>query len=150
VLGEPAEVVERAAAANRLHARTAAAAYRAITGTGAVCRPPQAGFQLYPTLRNPDLGARALEERLTAALGRPVPGGHRFGDDPAEPRARIDTGALHGGTEAERRAALEAADPLALPHVAAALDALASAFAALTGPDPVSGSAAAGSRGRAG
>ncbi|WUH89954.1 aminotransferase class I/II-fold pyridoxal phosphate-dependent enzyme [Streptomyces sp. NBC_00433] len=150
VLTEPAEVVERAAAANRLHARTAAAAYRAVTGTGAVCRPPQAGFQIYPTLRNPDLDAAALEERLSAALGRTVPGGHRFGDDPAEPRVRIATGALHGGTEAERRTTLAAADPLAVPHVAAALDALTAAFAALTGPDVVSGSADLGSRGAAG
>lgn len=148
-LGEPAEVTERAAAANRLHARTAAAAYRAITSTGAVCRPPQAGFQLYPTLRTPDLGAPALEERLSAALGRTVPGGHRFGDDPAQPRVRIATGALHGGTEDERRTTLAAADPLTVPHVAAALDALTAAFAALTGPDVVSGSADLGSRGRA-
>ncbi|WP_329173453.1 aminotransferase class I/II-fold pyridoxal phosphate-dependent enzyme [Streptomyces sp. NBC_01477] len=150
VLSEPAEVTELAAAANRLHARTAAAAYRAITGTGAVCRPPQAGFQLYPTLRTPDLDAAALEEHLTAALGRTVPGGHRFGDDPAEPRVRISTGVLHGRTEGERRTTLAAADPLAVPHVAAALDALTAAFSALTGPDVVSGSADLGSRGRAG
>lgn len=150
VLTEPAEVIELAAAANRLHARTAAAAYRAITGAGAVCRPPQAGFQLYPTLRTPDLDAPALEERLTAALGRPVPGGHRFGDDPAEPRVRIDTGALHGRTDTERRTALAAPDPLAVPHVAAALDDLAASFTALTGTDPVSGSADLRSRGRGG
>ncbi|WP_327288059.1 aminotransferase class I/II-fold pyridoxal phosphate-dependent enzyme [Streptomyces sp. NBC_01198] len=150
VLGEPAEVTDRAAAANRLHARTAAAAYRAITATGAVCRPPQAGFQLYPTLRAPDLDAAALEERLSAALGRRLPGGHRFGDDPAEPRVRVGTGALHGRTEGERRTTLAAADPLAVPHVAAALDALTAAFAALTGPDVVSGSADLGSRGGAG
>jgi aspartate/methionine/tyrosine aminotransferase len=150
VLTEPAEVTDRAAAANRLHARTAAAAYRAITGTGAVCRPPKAGFQVYPTLRNPDLGAAALEERLSAALGRTVPGGHRFGDDPAEPRARIDTGALHGRTESERRTTLAAANPLSVPHVAAALAELTAAFSALTGPDAVSGSADLGSRGRVG
>ncbi|NUS11722.1 MAG: pyridoxal phosphate-dependent aminotransferase, partial [Streptomyces sp.] len=146
---EPAEVAELAAAANRLHARTAAAAYRALTGAGAVCRPPQAGFQLYPTLEAAGLDAVGLEERLTAALGRVVPGGHRFGDDPAEPRVRIDTGALHGRTERERRTALAAADPLAVPHVAAALRALTTAVGALTGPDAVSGSADAESRGGA-
>ncbi|MFG1811792.1 aminotransferase class I/II-fold pyridoxal phosphate-dependent enzyme [Streptomyces sp. NPDC049040] len=150
VLSEPPEVTELAAAATRLHARTAAAAYRAVTGTGAVCRPPRAGFQIYPMLRNPDLDAAAVEERLTAALGRPVPGGHRFGDDPAVPRVRITTGALHGSTESERRTTLAAADPLAVPHVAAALDALTAAFGALTGPDVVSGSADLGSRGPAG
>ena len=149
VLTEPAEVARHSAAANRLHARTAAAAYRAITEAGAVCRPPKAGFQLYPTVGPP--GPRAAvraEERLTAALGRPVPGGHRFGDDPQEARVRLGTGFLHGGTQAERRTALAAADPLAVPHVAAALAALTAAFAALTGTDGVSGSADTGSRGR--
>lgn len=135
VLGEPAEVTERAAAATRLHARVTAAAYRAVTQAGALCRPPQAGFQLYPTVRTHDLGAAAVEEHLTAVLGRPVLGGHRFGDDPHEPRVRVDTGPLHGATETERRTVLAAADPLAVPHVAAGLAALTSAFAAL----PVSG-----------
>lgn len=148
VLTEPAEVTEWIAAANRLHARTAAAAYRVLTAAGATCRPPAAGFQLYPTLRAPGLGAEALEERLTALLGRPTPGGHHFGDDPNEPRVRIDTGALHGTTEAERRTALTAADPLAVPHVAAALTTLADALATLAHPSDASaetGSPAPGS-----
>ncbi|WP_328912593.1 MULTISPECIES: aminotransferase class I/II-fold pyridoxal phosphate-dependent enzyme [unclassified Streptomyces] len=148
VLTEPAEVTDRTAAANLLHARTAAAAYRTITGAGALCRPPKAGFQLYPTLRTPGLGAAAVAERLTAALGRPVPGGDRFGDDPAEPRVRIDTGALHGATDAERRTALAAPDPLTVPHVAAALAALGAAFAGLSGATAVGGPADTGSRGR--
>ena len=149
VLTEPAEVTDHSAAANRLHARTAAAAYRAITDAGAVCRPPKAGFQLYPTVGAPGLRAAArAEERLTAALGRPVPGGHRFGDDPQEARVRLGTGFLHGATQTERRTVLAAADPLAVPHVMAALDALTAAFAVLTGADGVSGSADTGSRGR--
>jgi aspartate/methionine/tyrosine aminotransferase len=160
VLTEPAEVTERTAAANRLHARTAAAAFRAITGAGATCRPPRAGFQLYPTLPAPGLDAAALEERLTAALrttagrGLPVLGGHRFGDDPDEPRVRISTGALHGATEAERRATLAAPDPLAVPHVAAALAALTAAVSGHVDPEPGPGdgpvgeSADTGSRGR--
>ncbi len=148
-LTEPPEVTAHCAAANRLHARVAAAAFRAISEAGAVCRPPTAGFQLYPTVGPPGPhAAERLEERLSAALGRPVPGGHRFGDDPQEARARIDTGALHGATQAERRTALTAADPLAVPHVAAGLAALGAAFAALTGADAVSGSADTGSRGR--
>lgn len=147
VLTEPAEVTELAAAANRLHARTAAAAHRAVTGAGGVCRPPKAGFQLYPRLDAPGLDAPALEARLSAALGRTVPGGHRFGDDPAEPRVRIATGTLHGRTDHERRTALAAADPLAVPHVAEALAALGAAVGALTGADGVSGSAGVGSRG---
>lgn len=148
-LTEPPEVTDRSAAANRLHARTAAAAYRAITEAGAMCRPPKAGFQLYPTVGPPGPHAAArAEELLTAALGRPVPGGHRFGDDPMEARVRIDIGPLLGRTETERRTALAAADPLSVPHVAAALAALAAAFTTLTGTDAVSGSADTGSRGR--
>jgi aspartate aminotransferase len=145
-LTEPSEVTDRAAAANRLHARVAAAAYRAITDAGALCRPPQAGFQLYPTLRAHGLDAAAAADRLGAALGRPVLGGHRFGDDPRQPRVRVDTGALHGGTETERRIALTAADPLAVPHVAARLAALASAFAGLSDAGAVDGAAGTGSR----
>ncbi|WNI18638.1 aminotransferase class I/II-fold pyridoxal phosphate-dependent enzyme [Actinacidiphila sp. ITFR-21] len=149
VLTEPAEVTGRAAAATRLHARVAAAAYRAVTEAGGVCRPPKAAYQLYPVLGAPGTRAADLEERLTAALGRRVLGGHRFGDDPREPRARIDTGALYGGNEAERRDTLAAADPLAVPHVAAALCALAAAL----GEDPdrsgVGGPIGTGSRGGA-
>lgn len=147
VLAEPAEVTGFAAAANRLHARVAAAAHRTLTGAGGVCRPPRAGFQLYPRLDAAGLDAPALEARLGAALGRTVPGGHRFGDDPAEPRVRIGTGALHGRTDRERRTALAAADPVAVPHVAEALAALGAAVGALTGTDEVSGSAGVGSRG---
>jgi aspartate aminotransferase len=148
VLGEPPEVAAHSAAANRLHARTAAAAYRAITEAGASCRPPRAGFQLYPTAGPAGSNAALqVEQQLSAALGRPVPGGHRFGDDPQEPRVRIDTGVLLGRTEAERRAAFTAADPAAVRHVAAGLAALTAAFAALTGLDAVIGSADTGSRG---
>jgi aspartate aminotransferase len=173
VLTEPSEVTGRTAAANRLHARTAAAVFRAITGAGATCRPPRAGFQLYPTLPAPGLDAAALEERLTAvlspyvlgpyvlgpyapgpyAVGPAVLGGHRFGDDPGEPRVRISTGVLHGATEEERRIALAAPDPLAVPHVAAALAALTAAVSGRigpgheTGPGPAGESADTGSRG---
>ncbi|HEY5832490.1 aminotransferase class I/II-fold pyridoxal phosphate-dependent enzyme [Streptomyces sp.] len=148
VLGEPVDVTEHAAAANRLHARIAAAAYRAVTQAGALCRPPKAGFQLYPTVRTHDLDAAAVEEYLTAVLGRPVLGGHRFGDDPHEPRVRVDTGPLHGATETERRTALAAADPLAVPHTAARLAALTSAFAALPRSGGVGDAAGTGSRPR--
>ncbi|MBY8877879.1 aminotransferase class I/II-fold pyridoxal phosphate-dependent enzyme [Actinacidiphila acidipaludis] len=147
VLTEPAEVTDRTVAANRLHARVGAAACRAVTDAGALCRPPRAGFQIYPTLAAPGMGAEQAEERLSALLGRPVLGGHRFGDDPAEPRVRIDTGVLLGATETERRTALTAQDPLTVPHVAAGLAALTSAFAELDEPRAASGPAGSGSRG---
>ncbi|MFF6994842.1 aminotransferase class I/II-fold pyridoxal phosphate-dependent enzyme [Streptomyces sp. NPDC008313] len=135
-LHEPAEVTERVTAAVRLHARVAVAAHRAVTGAGALARPPRAGRHLYADL-SPLRSALAvrgvgdaqeLEDFLTARLGAPAPGGHRFGDDLAELRVRLSTGPLLGATEAERTRALAAAEPLELPHVEQALTSFASAF----------------------
>lgn len=135
-LTEPADVRAHTAAANRLHAAVGAGAYRAVTASGALCRPPQAGFQLYAELTSHDThdlpDTPALERHLSLRLGRRVLGGHRFGDDPAALRVRIDTGPLHGGTDQERRAALDAIDPLEVPHVSQALTELEAAFTELT------------------
>lgn len=136
VLTEPTEVTDFTAAANRLHALTAAAAHRALTAAGAVCRPPKAGFHLYPTLTAPGLDAPTAEARLSTALGRPTPGAHHFGDDPTEPRLRIDTGPLHGHTPHHLHQTLTTPNPLTLPHVKAALEALTTAITSLTTPSP--------------
>jgi aspartate aminotransferase len=126
-LDEPPEVRDRLAAANRLHARVTAAVHRAVTGCGVLCRPPQAGFQLYADLSplGTGLDAAALERRLG------LPGGHRFGDAPAEPRVRVATGPMYGDDDAGRTAALEASDPLRLPHIAQAVERLRRSFAQL-------------------
>ncbi|MEU1630071.1 aminotransferase class I/II-fold pyridoxal phosphate-dependent enzyme [Streptomyces sp. NPDC020096] len=134
-LAEPAALRERGTAAVRLHAAVAAAAHHALTRLGALCLPPQAGFQLYPDFGplRPALaahgvaGPEALAERLPGAVAGP-----RFGDDPAALRVRITTSVLYGGTSAEREAALHAAEPLRVPHVAEALAALGTAFCELT------------------
>lgn len=112
-----------------------AAAYKAVTGAGALCRPPEAGFQMYADLEQlrTGLDAPGLEAWLGQRLGRPVSGGHRFGDEASAPRVRIDVGPLCGVGEQERSAALHAQDPLALPHVTAALAALGAALSALSG-----------------
>ncbi|WP_306336448.1 aminotransferase class I/II-fold pyridoxal phosphate-dependent enzyme [Streptomyces sp. KL118A] len=135
-LGEPDAVVERLAAAVRLHARVAGAAQRALLAAGALVRPPQAGRHLYA-----DLGplrsalaarhvgdAQDLEDFLGERLGMPAPGGHRFGDDIDALRVRLSTGPLLGSTPAERQATLTAADPLELPHVERALSMFGTAF----------------------
>ncbi|WP_055567543.1 aminotransferase class I/II-fold pyridoxal phosphate-dependent enzyme [Streptomyces atriruber] len=135
-LGEPDAVVERLAAAVRLHARVAGAAQRALLAAGALVRPPQAGRHLYA-----DLGplrsalaarhvgdAQDLEDFLGERLGMPAPGGHRFGDDIDALRVRLSTGPLLGSTPAERQATLTAADPLELPHVEGALSMFGTAF----------------------
>jgi aspartate/methionine/tyrosine aminotransferase len=139
-LAEGEEVRAHLAAATRLHAALGAAAHRAVTRAGGLCRPPEAGFHLYA-----DLGplrhalaaagvtdAPTLETALEERLDRPVPGGHRFGDDPSALHVRLDTGPLHGTDDTQRRAALEAHDPLQLPHVAAALAAVEAAVAGLS------------------
>ncbi|MET8131525.1 aminotransferase class I/II-fold pyridoxal phosphate-dependent enzyme [Streptomyces sp. NPDC005251] len=135
-LGEPAAITERLTAAVRLHARVADAAQRAVGTAGAVARPPQAGRHLYVDLGplRSALGAHGvgdaqdLEDYLSARLGMPAPGGHRFGDDLAALRVRLGTGALLGSTDAEREESLTSPSPLELPHVRSALTLLGSAF----------------------
>ncbi|MFF3149677.1 pyridoxal phosphate-dependent aminotransferase, partial [Streptomyces sp. NPDC057927] len=135
-LGEPDAVTERLTAAVRLHARVALAAHRAVIGSGALARPPGAGRHLYV-----DLGplssaltalgvgdAQELEDFLTARLGMPAPGGHRFGDDLEALRVRLETGPLLGATDEERAECLSSPSPLELPQVQRALTLLGSAF----------------------
>ncbi|MGW8727673.1 aminotransferase class I/II-fold pyridoxal phosphate-dependent enzyme [Streptomyces sp. NPDC055808] len=128
-LTEPAPVVERTRRAAALHGRVAAAAHQAVLDAGALARPPQAGRHLYVDLGpfRARLAAHGvtdsmeLEEYLTARLAAPAPGGHRFGDELGALRVRLSTGPLLGATEEQRLDSLEAADPLQLPHVHAAL-----------------------------
>ncbi|WP_327726951.1 aminotransferase class I/II-fold pyridoxal phosphate-dependent enzyme [Streptomyces sp. NBC_00487] len=135
-LDEPAPVTERLATSVRLHARLAAAAHRAVVGAGALALPPRAGRHLYADLAplRSSLAAYGVgdaqeaEDFLTARLGMPAPGGHRFGDDLGELRVRLSTDAFLGTTDAERAQALAAPDPLELPHMERALAAFAAAF----------------------
>ncbi|MEU0053916.1 aminotransferase class I/II-fold pyridoxal phosphate-dependent enzyme [Streptomyces sp. NPDC006184] len=135
-LDEPPPVTERREATVRLHARVAAAAYTAVVAAGALARPPRAGRHLYADLgplREPlaarDVGdAQELEDVLTARLGMPAAGGHRFGDDLGALRVRLSTGALLGGTAQERLECLTSPAPLELPHLHRALTSLRSAF----------------------
>ncbi|MFF0780140.1 aminotransferase class I/II-fold pyridoxal phosphate-dependent enzyme [Streptomyces sp. NPDC003720] len=135
-LDEPAPVTERREAAVRLHARVAAAAHAAVVSAGALARPPQAGRHLYADLaplgdalaRRGVTDAQELEDFLTARLGMPAPGGHRFGDALGELRVRLATGPLLGGADEERTESLTSPSPLELPHVHQALISLRSAF----------------------
>jgi hypothetical protein len=54
-----------------------------------------------------------------------------FGEHAAALRLRVATGLLYGETGGEQEAALAAADPLALPWIAAALDRLEEVLADL-------------------
>ncbi|URM92566.1 aminotransferase class I/II-fold pyridoxal phosphate-dependent enzyme [Streptomyces sp. MRC013] len=152
-LDEPEAVTARNAAATALHARLAAEAHRVVLAAGALALPPEAGRHLYADLgplRGP-LAARGvtdsveLEDHLTARLGVPVPGGHRFGDELGALRVRLATTPLLGATQAERLAALDADDPLDPPHVARALEALSAALLG-TAPRPDRVQTAGGNR----
>ncbi|MEV5318764.1 aminotransferase class I/II-fold pyridoxal phosphate-dependent enzyme [Streptomyces sp. NPDC052687] len=124
-LAEPEPVTARTAAAVRLHARVAGEMHRAIVAAGALALPPRAGRHLYADLGPLKAGlaahgvtdAQELEDFLSARLGMPAPGGHRFGDDLGALRVRLSTGALLGGSDAERLRALRSATPTELPHV---------------------------------
>ncbi|MFF0016587.1 aminotransferase class I/II-fold pyridoxal phosphate-dependent enzyme [Streptomyces sp. NPDC005374] len=135
-LTEPAPVIAHRGAVVDLHARVAAAAHAVAVGAGALCRPPRAGRHLYPDLGplRPALTARGvgdaqdLEDFLTARLGMPAPGGHRFGDDLGALRVRLSTGPLLGATDEQRAECLTSPAPLELPHVQRALITLKSVF----------------------
>ena len=133
---EPEPVTTRVAAAVRLHAAVARAVHSAVVGAGGLAVPPQAGRHLYADLgplRDALLAhdggdAQDLEDFLTARLGMPAPGGHRFGDDLGALRVRLSTGMLLGGTDAQRTECLTSPTPLELPHVQRALMSLKSVF----------------------
>ncbi|RDG30643.1 aminotransferase class I/II-fold pyridoxal phosphate-dependent enzyme, partial [Streptomyces corynorhini] len=122
-LGDPEAVTARARAAAALHARVAAAAHRAVLVSGALARTPQAGRHLYADLgplRDRLAGAgitdsMELETHLSGRLAMPVPGGHRFGDEPGALRVRLSTGPLLGSTREQRLASLAAERPRGTP-----------------------------------
>ncbi|WP_329398939.1 aminotransferase class I/II-fold pyridoxal phosphate-dependent enzyme [Streptomyces lydicus] len=136
-LGEPEAVRARLAAVARLHGTLAAALHHTVTEAGAVCRPPRSGSHLYADLeplRRP-LATRgivestALERKLAPWAAR---GGHRFGDAPGALRVRLGAEGLLGTDRELQQRALDAPDPLELPHITEALTALSRALAALT------------------
>ncbi|MEV4442801.1 aminotransferase class I/II-fold pyridoxal phosphate-dependent enzyme [Streptomyces sp. NPDC049577] len=140
-LAEPAPVRDRVRAAARLYGSVAGALHRPLAAAGVLFRPPRTGPHLYADLGElrDVLAARGitdsvdLETHLTAALGHPVPGGHRFGDAPDDLRVRLSALPLLGPSDEQRQRALDAADPLTSPEVAAALSIFGTAFSELAG-----------------
>ncbi len=129
--GEPQEIGLRISRSRSLHATVARAVADRFRAAGLPVPAPQAAFYLYPDF-NPwrewlraryqvrtgaDLAAVLLER-----YGAGVLPASAFGEDPAALRVRVATGLLYGDTDEQREETLAAADPVALPWVAAALD----------------------------
>ena len=116
-------------ASTRLHGAVANAVHDVFARHGVLDVPPDGAFYVYPDLEphrqrleahgirgGSDLTRWLLEEHGLAVLA-----GEEFGDDPHGLRFRAATSLLYGATPELRTQALTAADPLQVPHVAAAL-----------------------------
>jgi aspartate aminotransferase len=126
---EPPEIAERIARSRSLHAAVVRAVAGLCTAAGLSVAPPQAAFYLYPDFsawREPllrrgiatgaDLAACLVERYGAGSLPASA-----FGERAEDLRLRLATGLLYGETEEQRETALAAADPLAVPWIAAAL-----------------------------
>jgi aspartate aminotransferase len=139
---EPPALTERIALSRRLHGTVARAVGRRLAAAGAAVPMPQAAFYLWPDfspLADVLLGRHGItsDEGLAAKLlhgyGVGVLPGSAFGEESGRLRLRVATSLLYGESESERHAALNSADPCALPWIAASLDRLEEVLADLTG-----------------
>lgn len=137
---EPA-VVSRIAASRRLHGAVARQAYQRLTEAGVECRPPSAGFYVYPDFSrhaatllqrgiatSDDLAKVLLRDYGVATLP-----GTAFGDHAERLTLRIATSLMYGASEDERLTALSDPEPTRLPSIQRNLDWLSSALAGLLG-----------------
>jgi aspartate aminotransferase len=113
-----------------LHAAVCQAVARLCVQAGLEVASPQAAFYLYPDFApwrtrlharfgvgtGADLAALLLQRYGLGSLP-----GSAFGEDPSCLRLRLATGLLYGDTDAEREAALAAAEPLSLPWISGSL-----------------------------
>ena len=139
---EPPALVERVALSRRLHASVARAVALKFAACGAAVPPPQAAFYLYPDFspladvlleRHGITSDESLADVLLHKYGVGVLPGSAFGEESGRLRLRVATSLLYGDTDTERTAALNSADPCALPWIAASLARLEEVLADLTG-----------------
>jgi len=138
--GEPPELAERISRSRSLHEAVCRAVADRFAAAGVIVPEPQAAFYLYPDF-DPWREHLARQHRVTtgpglAALlleryGVGVLPASAFGEDEAVLRVRVATGLLYGDTDAERERALDAADPVSLPWIAASLRRLQDVLAEL-------------------
>jgi len=140
--GEPGPLAERIALSRRLHGRVARAVAGRLAAAGASVPAPQAAFYVYPDFtplagvlrrRHGITGDEGLAALLLRQYGVCVLPASAFGEQSRLLRLRVATSLLYGDTDAQRLAALDSADPCALPWIAASLDRLTEVLADLTG-----------------
>jgi aspartate aminotransferase len=110
-----------------------------MVGAGASCRPPTGGFYVYPDFGpvRSKLGllgitdSESLQRYLLDEHGIVVLGGHLLGDDFGALRFKAATSMLYGDTAARQREALQAVDPLRVPHISDVLTRIEEAFGKL-------------------
>ena len=138
---EPPELAEQVALSRRLHGSVARAVAHRFAGAGAEVPAPQAAFYVYPDFspladllleRHGITSDESLASVLLHEYGVGVLPGSAFGEDGGL-QLRVATALLYGGTDDERHAALNSADPCSLPWIAGSLDRLEEVLADLTG-----------------
>ncbi|WP_460037667.1 aminotransferase class I/II-fold pyridoxal phosphate-dependent enzyme [Streptomyces cavourensis] len=148
--GEPPEVVERVAASRRLHEAVVRAVAARFTAVGAELHPVAATCYLYPDfepLRNHLADAHGVHDGdglaalFSERYGIGVLPASAFGEPGRPLRIRAATSHFYGETAQRRTAALESADPLALPWIRESVDRVGEVLADLTGRADVTGRA---------
>ena len=142
---EPPELVERVARSRRLHATVARAVAGRFAAAGALVRPPEAAFYVYPDFAplRPALSDRygvgtgaQLSRMLLERYGVGVLAGSDFGEPDEALRLRVATSLLYGDGDEQRAAALAATDALTLPWIDEALGRLTEVLAEITAIEP--------------
>ena len=141
VYSSPASVTDHIARSRRLHGAVAQAVWEEFSAAGADCRPPRAGFYLYPDFGpvRERLAARGigssleLADAFLEAHGIGFLPGVSFGDASEALTLRVATSLLYGADEEQRWESLYSEDPAALPWVQDALLHLRTGLAAVVG-----------------
>ncbi|HEU5156840.1 MAG TPA: pyridoxal phosphate-dependent aminotransferase [Streptosporangiaceae bacterium] len=153
--GEPPELVERVARSRRLHAAVARAVAGRFAAAGALVRPPEAAFYVYPDFAPLRAGlserygiatAAQLSGMLLEEHGVGVLAGSEFGEPADALRLRVATSLLYGDTDEQRDAALAAADPLTIPWIDEALGRLSEVLTKITEVAPAPAAEPSGER----
>jgi aspartate aminotransferase len=141
---DPRELVDRVAAARRLHGAVANAVAEVFAGVGCEVMPPQGGFYVWPDFsplrevlaeRWGVGGSGDIARVLMDEFGVAVIQGDAFGDEPAALTVRVAVTGIYGDSDSERLAALVSERPLEMPWIADALESLRGKLTAFTAVD---------------